>query len=63
MKDWRDPNMTVTVQAKVNCREVSIELPPAEVTAIYAARMAGAIRHGDWRKDPTYNLRRKHEKI
>lgn len=65
--DWRDPNMPVLVQYKdENGRTILKLTPPEVVTEIHAIRMwqielmiLGGQHEFDWRRDPTYNLRRK----
>lgn len=61
MKDWRDPNMLVSV----NTVEGTKEWAPERVRRVHHMRMLmmdDGVLDGappDWRDDPTYNLRKR----
>lgn len=57
--DWRDPDMPVILRLRQPSGEIVIAEHPKETQAKISEWRFDHTMAPDWRKDPTYNLRRK----
>jgi hypothetical protein len=56
--DWRDPDMPVIRNYKMNDGSVRVEVDP-DYEHRYREHMISAALQPSWKQDPTYNLRRR----
>jgi len=56
-KDWHDPSMTVTVKVHYGSGMYGYEEVPAKAVSMNCRGRVNRSKY-DWRKDPTYDLKK-----